>query len=109
MNIKKRILPAALALLFSAAASATPFSNVVVFGDSLSDAGYYRPFLASLGFFVSWAYGGRDRMQSSLANISSRHVYTQACGDDRLYTISTSAMCLARSVPHISSIGSTTA
>jgi outer membrane lipase/esterase len=30
-------------------AQAATFSNVVVFGDSLSDAGYYRPFLAGLG------------------------------------------------------------
>ena len=54
MNIKKRILPAVLATLFAAGASvdaqATPFSGVVVFGDSLSDAGYFRPFLAGIGF-----------------------------------------------------------
>jgi outer membrane lipase/esterase len=30
-----------------------PFSNVVVFGDSLSDAGYFRPFLTSLGLPAS--------------------------------------------------------
>ena len=52
MTTKTRLLPA---LLFSlAAATAAPaqaqqFSNVIVFGDSLSDAGYYRPFLLSLG------------------------------------------------------------
>ena len=52
MTMKTRLLPA---LLFSlAAATAAPaqaqqFSNVIVFGDSLSDAGYYRPFLLSLG------------------------------------------------------------
>jgi outer membrane lipase/esterase len=54
MNIKKRILPAVLATLFAVGASvdaqAAPFSGVVVFGDSLSDAGYFRPFLASRGF-----------------------------------------------------------
>lgn len=30
-------------------ANAAQFNNVVVFGDSLSDAGYYRPFLAAIG------------------------------------------------------------
>ncbi|HSN21967.1 MAG TPA: autotransporter domain-containing protein [Usitatibacter sp.] len=56
MPFQKRLLPALLLSLFAgAAATAAPaaraaqFSNVVVFGDSLSDAGYYRPFLASLG------------------------------------------------------------
>lgn len=51
--MKKRLLPALLVSLFAAAAApqagAAQFSNVIVFGDSLSDAGYYRPFLASLG------------------------------------------------------------
>lgn len=49
---KKRLLPALLLSLFAAAATpsqAQQFDNVVVFGDSLSDAGYYRPFLSSLG------------------------------------------------------------
>jgi outer membrane lipase/esterase len=54
MNIKKRILPAVLSTLFALGAGvdaeAAPFSGVVVFGDSLSDAGYFRPFLASRGF-----------------------------------------------------------
>ncbi len=49
----RRILPALLATVLAGAAApgagAASFSNVVVFGDSLSDAGYYRPFLASLG------------------------------------------------------------
>ena len=55
MNTKKRLLPAlVLSAILGAAAPAvhaqsSPFSNVVVFGDSLSDAGYFRPFLASLG------------------------------------------------------------
>ena len=53
MKTKKRLLPVLLASILagaaSAPASAAQFSNVVVFGDSLSDAGYYRPFLASLG------------------------------------------------------------
>jgi len=45
----------AAALLLSIAAAAAPaaqaqqFSNVVIFGDSLSDAGYFRPYLISLG------------------------------------------------------------
>ncbi len=53
MKARNRVLPALLLSLFAAAAApsagAAQFSNVVVFGDSLSDAGYYRPFLASLG------------------------------------------------------------
>ena len=55
MKTKKRILPALMLSLFAGAAATTAsaqvasFSNVYVFGDSLSDAGYYRPFLASLG------------------------------------------------------------
>jgi outer membrane lipase/esterase len=55
MKTKKRILPALLLSLFagaaatSASAQQAQFSNVYVFGDSLSDAGYYRPFLAGLG------------------------------------------------------------
>jgi outer membrane lipase/esterase len=54
MNARKRILPALILSAFAAvavtpAAEAVQFSRVVVFGDSLSDAGYFRPFLASLG------------------------------------------------------------
>ncbi|MGE5616200.1 MAG: SGNH/GDSL hydrolase family protein, partial [Bacillota bacterium] len=53
MKTKKRVLPALIVSIFaaagSAAAEAAQFSNVVVFGDSLSDAGYYRPFLAAAG------------------------------------------------------------
>ncbi|MGE0355308.1 MAG: autotransporter domain-containing protein [Burkholderiales bacterium] len=52
MKPVRRVLPALLLPLFAAAApgaNAVQFSNVVVFGDSLSDAGYYRPFLAGLG------------------------------------------------------------
>jgi outer membrane lipase/esterase len=58
VNAKKRLLPALLlsAILGAAAPAAQaqqgrpgPFSNVIVFGDSLSDAGYFRGFLASLG------------------------------------------------------------
>lgn len=49
MKIKKRLLPAVLASLFALPAGAAQFSNVIVFGDSLSDAGYFRPFLTGLG------------------------------------------------------------
>jgi outer membrane lipase/esterase len=59
MNVKKRVLPALLLSVFLGAAApavqaqqaARPgaFSNVIVFGDSLSDAGFFRPFLTSLG------------------------------------------------------------
>jgi outer membrane lipase/esterase len=54
LKTKKRVLPALILSLFAAAAvqaqaQSAPFTGVYVFGDSLSDAGYYRPFLASLG------------------------------------------------------------
>ncbi|HUP97459.1 MAG TPA: autotransporter domain-containing protein [Usitatibacter sp.] len=49
---KKRVLPALLLSLFAGfaapTASAATFSNVYVFGDSLSDAGYFRPFFQGL-------------------------------------------------------------
>ena len=57
MKIKKRVLPAVLFSLFAAGAAssaqAQSFSSTVVFGDSLSDAGFFRPFLASLGLPAS--------------------------------------------------------
>src|SRR5579862_147763 len=53
MKIKKRILPAVLLSLFAGAGAtsvnAQQFSSVVVFGDSLSDDGYFRPVLSALG------------------------------------------------------------
>jgi outer membrane lipase/esterase len=53
MKSKKRVLPALLLSLFAGStaplADAAQFSGVYVFGDSLSDAGYYRPFLSALG------------------------------------------------------------
>jgi outer membrane lipase/esterase len=52
MKSAKRILPALLFGLFAATTSqaqTSPFSGVFVFGDSLSDAGYYRPVLAAAG------------------------------------------------------------
>ena len=53
MKTKKRLLPAlvfsALTAFAAPATEAAQFSAVYVFGDSLSDAGYYRPFLLSLG------------------------------------------------------------
>jgi outer membrane lipase/esterase len=53
MKAQKRVLPALLLSLFAGlstpAAEASQFTGVYIFGDSLSDAGYYRPFLASLG------------------------------------------------------------
>lgn len=57
MKPVRRVLPALLLSVFAGAtlpdASAVQFSNVVVFGDSLSDGGYYRPFLASQGLPAS--------------------------------------------------------
>lgn len=53
MKTKKRLLPALVFSLFTAMAApatqAAQFSGVYVFGDSLSDAGFYRPFLLGLG------------------------------------------------------------
>jgi len=58
MTPKKRLLPALLLSVFLGAAAPAvhaqqgkpgPFSNVVVFGDSLSDARYFPPFLTSIG------------------------------------------------------------
>lgn len=50
MNPVRRILPALIVSLFAgSAANAAQFSNVVVFGDSLSDAGFFRPLLAAQG------------------------------------------------------------
>jgi outer membrane lipase/esterase len=49
---KRRILPALVASLLAAAApaaNAQQYSQIVVFGDSLSDVGYYRPVLTALG------------------------------------------------------------
>ncbi len=50
-SFAKRVLPAvvASALAFAGSASAVQFQGVYVFGDSLSDAGFYRPFLLSIG------------------------------------------------------------
>jgi outer membrane lipase/esterase len=51
MSLKKKLLPALIAGALSTAAataSAVPFTGVFVFGDSLSDAGLYRPGLAAL-------------------------------------------------------------
>jgi outer membrane lipase/esterase len=53
MKTQKRVLPALLLSLFAAtaapSASAATFSNFYAFGDSLTDAGYYRPFLTAVG------------------------------------------------------------
>lgn len=52
MKAKKRILPALVFSAFAAfgatEAQSAQFSNVYVFGDSLSDAGYFRPFLRGI-------------------------------------------------------------
>lgn len=57
MKTQKRVLSAlvasTLAALAPQAVQAQQFSNVVVFGDSLSDVGYFRPFLSSIGLPAS--------------------------------------------------------
>ena len=53
MKMKKRILPALVLSAFAAfgatEAQSSQFSAVYAFGDSLSDAGYYRGFLLGVG------------------------------------------------------------
>ena len=52
MSFKKRVIPALIAsamLMGAPTAHAVKFSGVFVFGDSLSDAGFYRPFLVAIG------------------------------------------------------------
>ncbi|MEI6738524.1 MAG: hypothetical protein WCL29_08615, partial [Pseudomonadota bacterium] len=52
-SFAKRILPAVIAgtvaIGASSSANAVQFQGVYIFGDSLSDAGYFRPFLISIG------------------------------------------------------------
>jgi outer membrane lipase/esterase len=66
MNTKKRLLPALVASAVLAAAPAAyaqrasnpgVFDNVVIFGDSLSDAGTFRPFLLGVGLPASVVAG----------------------------------------------------
>lgn len=60
MSFKKRVIPALItsAMVMAApAAHAVKFSGVFVFGDSLSDAGYFRPFLAAIGTPAATAAG----------------------------------------------------
>jgi len=60
MRIQKRVLPTLLVSAFaalSAPAFGQQFSNVYVFGDSLSDAGYFKPVLAAAGVPASLNLG----------------------------------------------------
>ena len=60
MSFKKRVIPALIAaamLIGAPAAHAVKFSGVFVFGDSLSDAGFYRPFLVAIGTPAATAAG----------------------------------------------------
>ncbi|HEX4858372.1 MAG TPA: autotransporter domain-containing protein [Usitatibacteraceae bacterium] len=63
MSLKKKLIPALVAGVLATAAtgaSAVPFSGVYVFGDSLSDAGTYRPGLSvALGSAAAAAALGR--------------------------------------------------
>ncbi|MEQ1517051.1 MAG: autotransporter domain-containing protein [Usitatibacteraceae bacterium] len=52
MSFKKRVIPALVAsamLMGAPSAQAVQFSGVFVFGDSLSDSGFFRPFLVAIG------------------------------------------------------------
>ncbi len=60
MSFKKRVIPALIAsamVLGATQAQAVKFTGVFVFGDSLSDAGYFRPFLGALGTPAATAAG----------------------------------------------------
>src|SRR5258705_2390233 len=60
MIMKNRVLPTLLASAFatlSAPAFAQEFSNVYIFGDSLSDAGFFKPVLAAAGVPASLNLG----------------------------------------------------
>lgn len=60
MSVKKKLLPALIAgalTLGAAGAEAVPFSGVYVFGDSLSDSGYFRPVLVASGLTSAQAAG----------------------------------------------------
>ena len=60
MSFKKRVIPALIAsamLLGASQAQAVQFTGVFVFGDSLSDAGYFRPFLSAVGIPAAAAAG----------------------------------------------------
>ena len=64
--LKKRLIPAlvgATLALAATASSAVSFNGVYVFGDSLSDAGYYRPGLAAL--VGSTAAGGLGKFTTN--------------------------------------------
>jgi outer membrane lipase/esterase len=60
MSIKKRLIPAligATLAMGATSASAVSFNGVYIFGDSLSDAGYFRPFLSAIGLPASTVAG----------------------------------------------------
>ncbi|MCY7386973.1 MAG: autotransporter domain-containing protein, partial [Burkholderiales bacterium] len=60
MSFKKRVIPALIAsamLVGTPAANAVTFSGVFVFGDSLSDSGFFRPFLVGVGTPAATAAG----------------------------------------------------
>jgi len=60
MSIKKRLIPAlvgATLAMGATGASAVTFNGVYIFGDSLSDAGYFRPFLSAIGLPASTVAG----------------------------------------------------
>ena len=60
MSFKKRVIPALIAsamIMGAPAAQAVQFSGVFVFGDSLSDAGFFRNFLVAIGTPAATAAG----------------------------------------------------
>ncbi len=60
MSLKKRLIPVlvgATLALSATAASAVSFNGVFIFGDSQSDAGYFRPFLSAIGLPASTVAG----------------------------------------------------
>ena len=72
MRTTKRLLASLLvsfAAAFTAPAQAQQFSNVIVFGDSLSDAGYFRPFL--LGLFTQAGIPNAAALAASMGRFTT--------------------------------------
>jgi len=67
-NLKRAVVAGALALVVSTAAAAQPFSAIYLFGDSLTDSGFYRPVVPpGAGLFTTnpgpvWATILADRL-----------------------------------------------
>ncbi len=85
MSAKKRLIPALVAgalAMGATGANAVTFNGVYVFGDSLSDTGYFRPFLtAALGSAA--AANGLGRFTTNPGPIWAELIATTYGGDSR--------------------------